>query len=152
MLRQRFTEALKSALKSGDQRRVSALRLILAALKDRDIAAREQGNRDGIAEDAVLQLLSNMVKQRRESIKLYEQGNRADLVKQEQDEILVIESFMPQQMAEAEVQKAVADAIAEIGASGLKDIGRTMGVLKTRYAGRMDFGKASEYVRKTLAA
>lgn len=152
MLRQRFPETLKEALKAGDKCRVSTVRLIMAALKDRDIAARDQGNRDGIPEDAVMQMLANMVKQRRESIKLYEQGGRADLVKQEQDEIAVIEGFMPKQMAEAEVEKAVADAIAEIGACGLKDIGRTMGVLKGRFAGRMDFGKASEYVRKTLAA
>ncbi len=150
MLRQRLTDELKAAMKARDPRKVSTLRLILAALKDRDIAARGNGRADGIGEEEIHELFAKMIRQRRESIKLYEQGGRVDLAEQEREEIGVIEGFMPRQLNGAEIEEAVALVIAEVGAAGLKDMGRTMAALKAGYAGRMDFGKASALVKKTL--
>lgn len=150
MLRQQLNDALKAAMLSKDTRTVSTVRLILAALKDRDIAARPRGVADGIADDEILQMLQSMIKQRRESITLYDQGGRPELARQEQDEIAVIERFMPRQMAEAEIAEAVAAVIAELGAGGLKDMGRVMAALKERYAGSMDFTKASAKAKAAL--
>lgn len=150
MLRQELNDSLKEAMKAREQRAVSTIRLILAALKDRDIAARGRGKTDGIGDDEILQMLQTMVKQRRESMGLYEKGNRPDLVQQEKEEITVIEGFMPAQLGEAEVEQAVKGVIGELGASGIKDMGRVMGVLKERYAGRVDFAKASAVVKKHL--
>ena len=150
MLRQQFNEALKSAMLAKDSRTVSTVRLIVAALKDRDIAARGRGVTDGIGDDEILQMLSQMVKQRRESITLYEQGGRLDLAQQETEEIDIINRFLPKQMSEAEMTAAVKTVIAEIGASNLKDMGRTMAVLKERFAGSMDFTKASLIVKGQL--
>ena len=151
MLRQRLNDALKDALKAKDQIGVSTVRLILAALKDRDIAARGKGNKEGIAEEEILGLLQNMIKQRQESIVLFEKGGRCELAEQERGEIAVIERFLPKQMSEDELTKAVRDAIRETGANTLKDMGKTMAVLKGRYAGQMDFTKASALVKQALA-
>ena len=150
MLRKRLSDALKAAMLGKDSRTVSTVRLILAALKDRDIAARPRGITAGIGEDEILQMLQSMIKQRRESIALYEQGGRLELAQQEAEEIVVIQRFLPAQLSEADLAEAVRETIAEIGAAGLKDMGRTMAVLKERYAGRMDFTKASAVVKQQL--
>ena len=151
MLRTGFTEALKTAMKARQERAVSTLRLILAALKDRDIAARGKGNHDGISDEEIAQMLQSMIKQRRESIALYEQGGRCELAEQEREEIVVIEVFLPKQLDEAATTEAVKGLIAELGATGIKDMGRVMGGLKAKYAGQMDFGRASQTVKQLLA-
>lgn len=150
MLRQQFNEALKTAMLAKDARTVSTVRLIVAALKDRDIAARSRGVTDGIPDDEVLQMLQQMVKQRRESITLYEQGGRLELAQQESEEIDIINRFLPKQMSDAEMSEAVKAVIAEIEAKTLKDMGRVMAVLKERFAGTMDFTKASLTVKGLL--
>lgn len=151
MLRQRLNDALKTAMLAKDSRTVSTVRLILAALKDRDIAARGRGVPDGINEDEITVMLQSMVKQRRESISLYEQGGRLELAQQEADEIAIIERFMPKQLSEAQVTEAVKAVIGDLGAGGLKDMGKVMAALKERYAGQMDFAKASAVVKGQLA-
>lgn len=133
-----------------DSRTTSTVRLIVAALKDRDIAARGRGVTDGISDDEVLQMLQQMVKQRRESITLYEQGARLDLAQQEIEEIEIIGRFLPKQMSESEMTAAVSGVLSEIGATSLKDMGRAMAVLKERFAGSMDFTKASAMVKAKL--
>lgn len=150
MLRQRLNDALKDSLKKREQRRVSTLRLILAALKDRDIDARGRGVEGGVSEDEILALLQTMIKQRRESIAHYQQGGRQDLVQQEAEEIAVIEGFLPRQLSDEEVAAAVAEAIRDSGAAGLKEMGRVMALLKAQHAGRMDFAKASAAVKARL--
>ncbi len=150
MLRERLREELKLAMKDRDQHKLSTLRLILAALKDRDIAARGNGQTDGVSDDDILQLLTKMVKQRRESIRLYEQGGRIDLAGREAEEIAIIESFLPRQLDDDEMAAAVTEVIADVGAKGLKDMGPTMAALKQRYAGRMDFAKAGLLVKQRL--
>jgi len=152
MLRQTLNEALKTAMKARDQRATSTLRMVLAALKDKDIAARGNGNADGIAEPDILGMLQNMIKQRRDSIVLYQQGNRADLVDQEAAEIAIIERFMPQQLSGEAMGAAIRQTIGEIGAAGIKDMGRTMAALKEKYSGQMDFQKASAEVKQLLTA
>lgn len=154
-MRDQITSATKSAMKAGDKRRLSTLRLISAAIKDRDIAARvdEKGQSTGkeaIEETEILQLLQKMIKQRKESEETYRQAGRSELVEQEQFEITVIEEFLPAQMSEDEIRTAVAEVIAAEGAAGLKDMGRTMGALKAKYAGTMDFGKASAMAKELL--
>lgn len=149
MLREQLNDALKTALLAKDSRAVCTIRLILAALKDRDIAARGEGNTDGLSDDEILALLQAMVKQRRESIALYEQGGRAELAEQEAEEIKVIERFLPRQLDETEIETAVKAVIDELGAESLKDMGRTMATLRGRYAACMDFGRAGA-VAKTL--
>ncbi len=150
MLRTELTDSLKVALKAKDERAVSTLRLILAALKDRDIAARGKGNSDGINEDEILQMLQKMVKQNREAIEMYEKGNRPELARKEAEEIGIIERFLPKPMSPEEIQAAIEAVVAENGASTIKDMGGVMGALKARYAGRMDFGKASALVKERL--
>ncbi len=150
MLRARLSEALKAAMLQRDPATVSTVRLVLAALKDRDIAARGRGNSEGIGDPEILQLLQTMVKQRRESIELYARGGRADLVDQETGEIAIIERFLPQQLDEAAAQAAIAGLVAEAGATGIKDMGRVMALLKERFAGRMDFTRASAMVKEAL--
>jgi uncharacterized protein YqeY len=150
MLRQRLGDELKVAMKAREQHKVSTLRLILAALKDRDIAVRTSGRSDGIDNDEILGLLAKMVSQRRESIRLYEDGGRVDLAEREAEEIVIIEAFLPQQLNDGEVGEAIAEAIAEVGAKGLKDMGPTMAALKARYMGRMDFSKAGAAVKARL--
>lgn len=152
MLRETLNQALKDAMKAKDAQRTATLRLILAALKDRDIAARTSGDdRTGIPDDAILSLLQTMVKQRRESITMYEQGGRQDLADKEKAEIAVIESFLPKQLSESEVEAAARAAIAEVGAQGIKDMGKAMGVLKAKYAGQMDFAKAAAILKSQLS-
>jgi len=150
MLRQQLNDALKTAMLAKNARVVSTVRLILAALKDRDIAARSKGVMDGISEDEVLSMLQSMIKQRRESISLYEQGGRLELAQQEADEITIIERFLPPQLSEAEMADAVRAIIAELGATALKDMGRVMAALKERFSGSMDFTKASAVTKKEL--
>ncbi len=150
MLRERLSDALKTAMKAKQQRAVSTLRLILAALKDRDLAARASGNTDSIGDEEIFELLTKMTRQRHESIKLYEQGGRVDLAQREAEEIEIISSFLPRQLDDVETDEAVREAIADIGATGLKDMGRAMAALKIRYPGRMDFAKASALVKKEL--
>ncbi|HEX9568361.1 MAG TPA: GatB/YqeY domain-containing protein [Rhodospirillales bacterium] len=151
MLRPRLNDALKAAMKAKDELSVSTLRLILAALKDRDIAARGKGNKDGIPESELLSLLQSMIKQRRESIAAYEKGGRMDLARQEAGEIAVIEGFLPAQMSEAEMAAAIDAVIAAVGATSLKDMGKAMAALKQQHAGKMDFGKASALVKARLS-
>ena len=150
MLRQQFTDALKTAMLAKDARTVSCLRMVLAAVKDKDIAARPKGQADGIGNDEILALLQTMIKQRRESIALYEQGGRQDLADQELGEIAVIEKFLPTQMNEAEVAAAVTQVVAEVGATSVKDMGRVMAALKERFTGRMDFARAGAQVKSAL--
>lgn len=150
-MRDRLEEALRTATLTRDQRATSTLRLILAALRDRDIAERSKGNLSGLNDDQIVALLHAMVKQRRESIELYEKGNRPDLAQQEAEEIAVIEQFMPPQMTAAEVETAVTAVIDELEAKNLKDMGRVMAALRERYAGRMDFSRASARVKGELA-
>lgn len=150
MIRHRLNEALKVAIRNRDQRAISTLRLILAAIRDRDIAARGKGNTEGIGDEEILGLLQTMIRQRRESIELYEQGGRVDLVEQEQAEIALIQQFLPQQMDEAAMREAIDRAITDLGAGSLKDMGRTMAELRRRYPGRMDFARASFMVKAAL--
>ncbi|MBV8888685.1 MAG: GatB/YqeY domain-containing protein [Alphaproteobacteria bacterium] len=150
MLRHAFADRLKQAMKERDARTVSAVRLILAALKDRDIAARGEGNREGLPDPEIQRLLQGMIKQRRESIALYEQGKRPELAAKEQDEIAVIESFLPQQMGAEEIAAAARAAIAETGAAGLKDMRKVMDALRQRHAGIMDFSQAGPVVKQLL--
>ncbi len=155
MLRRELNDALKEAMRAKDGPATATLRLILAALKDRDIAARTkrqlEDDAEGISEEEIHLMLQTMIKQRRESIEMYEKGGRLDLVEQEQGEIEVIRRFLPEQLDEVAIGQAVKEVIGELGASNLKDMGRTMAALRERYAGRMDFGKASGLVKQQLA-
>ena len=151
MIRQRLSDALKAAMKAKEELSVSTLRLILAALKDRDIAARSKGKKDGIADEEVLGLLQSMIRQRRESIAAYEQGGRMDLAQKEAGEIAIIEGFLPQQMSEGEMAAAVDTVIKSVGAGSLKDMGKAMAALKQQFAGRMDFAKAGAMIKERLS-
>lgn len=151
MLRDKLNDAMKEAMRARDQAALGTIRLILAKLKDVDIAARTEASREGVAEDKILSMMQGMIKQRNESIVLYEKGNRADLADKEKAEIAVIERFLPQQMDEAAVAAAVREAITAAGATTVKDMGGVMAALKARYAGQMDFAKASAAVKKALA-
>ena len=150
MLRDDINNVLKDAMKSGDKRRVSTLRLVNSALKNADIEARGQG-KPPLGDDELLGLLQKMIKQRQESIELYEKGGRPELAAQEREEIAIIAGYLPSQMSEEEAKAAIAAVIKETGAAGMKDMGKVMGALKQRYAGRMDFGKASPIVKGLLA-
>jgi uncharacterized protein YqeY len=150
MLRSRLETALKEAVLARDEIATSTLRLILAALKDRDISERSKGNSTGLDATEIQGLLQSMVKQRRESIKLYEQGDRPDLVEREAAEITVIETFLPQQLGEDDIATAVAAMIDETEAKSLKDMGRVMAGLRERYLGQMDFSKAGAMVKERL--
>ena len=149
-LRDRLNDALKSAMLARNATAVATVRLILAALKDRDITERGRGNPEGLTDAQIAELLQAMIKQRRESIALYTQGGRPELAQQEADEIEVIKQFLPKQMTPDEVAAAIDQAIDETEAGSLKDMGRIMGILKGRFAGRMDFAKASAIVRQRL--
>jgi uncharacterized protein len=150
MLRARFSESLKAAMKAHDSRTVSTLRMVLSSLKNRDIAARDKGNMTGIDDAEISQMLQGMVKQRRESMALYEQGRRPELAAQEAAEIAIIESFLPKQLSDAELEAAVKEAIAATGAASAKDMGRVMAALREKHAGQMDFAKASGAAKKLL--
>ncbi len=151
MLRERLTDALKASMKEKNERSVSTLRLILAALKDRDIAARTKGNKEGLADDDILGLLQSMIKQRRESILLYEKGGRMELAQQEAEEIAVIEGFLPEQLSDEEMATIISGIIGEAEAESLKDMGKVMTALKDQYPGQMDFAKASAMVKERLS-
>lgn len=150
MLRTQLNEALKSSLKSQDKVALSTIRLILAALKDQDIAVRPERGDEGLDEKEILQLLQKMVKQRDESITLYVQGGRQDLADRERAEVEVINTFLPKQMEGDELRKAVEAAVKETEASSLKDMGRVMAALRERYAGQMNFSQANGIVKEML--
>ena len=150
MLREALSERLKTAMRAKEARVVSTVRLILAALKERDVAARTAGNPEPIGEADIQRLLQGMVKQRRESISLYNQGNRPELAAIEEEEIAVIESFLPQQMGAAEIEAAAKAAIADTGAAGIKDMGKVMAALRERHAGIIDMAKAGAAVKQLL--
>lgn len=149
-LRARISAELKSAMKARDSTRLSALRLINAAIKDREIAARGDGADEGMSEDAVLAILTRMVKQRNESARAYEEAGRLELAEKERAEIGVIEDFLPRQLDPAEITAAIDAEIAALGASSIRDMGRVMGALKSKYAGRMDFGTVGPQVKARL--
>jgi len=150
VLRDQINDALKEAMKAKEQRRISTLRLVNAALKNADIDARGQG-KEALGDDAILGLLQKMIKQRQESIALYEKGGRAELAQQEREEAEIISAYLPKQMSEAETEAAIAAAIAETGAAGMKDMGKVIGALRAKYAWQMDFGKVSGQVKAKLS-
>ena len=147
-MREKFSSELKLAMKAGEKRRVGTIRMIMAALKDKDIEARGQGKT--VSDENILALLQKMTKSRKESQEIYEKAGRADLATQESEEIAIIQSFLPSQMSQAEVEQAIAAAIAETGATSIKDMGKVVGALKGKHAGRMDFAKASALVKRML--
>ena len=150
-MRSRLNDALKAAMKAKEVHTLSTVRLILAALKDRDIAARCKGNQDGISDDDILGMLQSMIKQRHDSIEMYEKGGRTELAEQEASEIDIIREFMPEQMSDDDVDAAVTGAIAEAEAMSLKEMGKVMAVLKEKFAGSMDFSAASAKVKEKLS-
>ena len=150
MIREQIKSKLIEAMKSKDEKTTATLRLINAAIKDKDIDARSKGNMDGIDDAGVMSLLQTMIKQRRESISMYEKGGRADLVASEQGEIDIIQSFLPKQMSDDEAKAAIQTIIAEVGATSIKDMGKVMGAIKAKYAGQMDMGKASGLIKAAL--
>jgi uncharacterized protein YqeY len=150
MLRDDINTALKDAMKAGDARRVSTLRLVNAAFKNADIELRGQG-KGPLGEDEMLALLQKMIKQRQESVELYDKGGRPELAQQEREEIAIIAGYLPKQMSEDEVKAAISAAIAETGAAGMKDMGKVIATLKGKFAGKMDFAKASGLVKGMLA-
>jgi uncharacterized protein YqeY len=147
-MREKFSSELKAAMKAGEKRRVGTIRMIMAALKDKDIEARGKGKT--VSHEDILALLQKMTKSRKESQEIYEKAGRIDLATQESEEIAIIQGFLPQQLSEAEVAQAIAAAIAETKASSIKDIGKVVGALKGKYAGRMDFAKAGALVKRML--
>lgn len=150
-LRAQFNDAMKEAMKAKDAKRLATVRLILAALKDRDIAARSDGQRDLVGDDDILTLLAKMIKQREESAAAFDAGNRPEMAAGEREEIAVIRTFMPAQMDDAALKDAVTKTIAEVGAASVKDMGKVMAVLKERFAGQMDFSKASAATKDVLS-
>ena len=149
-MRTRLSTALKDAMRAKEADRLSTLRLINAALKDRDIALRGEGNEVGVTEADILAILGRMVKQRQESIRLYDAGGRPELADKERAEIAVIEEFLPRQLDAAETEAAIGAAIAEVGAVSIRDMGRVMAVLKARYTGQMDFGAVGPVIKARL--
>lgn len=150
-LRDRINTGLKQAMRDKDATRLGTLRLINAAIKDQDIAARGKGDSEGVTDSDLLAILGKMVKQRQESARAYEEGGRLELAEKEQAEITVIEEYLPRQLSEDEVEAAVNAAIAETGADSIRDMGRVMGALKSRYTGQMDFGLVGPMVKARLA-
>ncbi|HEY3916221.1 MAG TPA: GatB/YqeY domain-containing protein [Stellaceae bacterium] len=150
MLREQFSEALKKSMRDREALAVSTVRLILARLKERDIEARPKGNADGIADPDIQSMLQQMIKQRRESIELYDKGNRPELAEKERNEIAIIERFLPKAMSDAEAEAAIKGVIAAIGAASIKDMGKVMAALKEKYAGQLDPAKSSQMVKKLL--
>ena len=149
-MRAELDKNLKEAIKSQEKQRVATLRLINAAIKDRDIAVRSEENTEGVSDDEIILILSNMVKQRKQSIVQYEEGGRIELAEREREEIRIIQEFLPIQLSEEEIKKEVSKIIEGIDGLTIKDMGKIMGQLKTNYSGRMDFGKASEIVKALL--
>lgn len=150
-LRTRIATDLKQAMKDKAAERLSTLRLVNAAIKDKDIDARAEGNDDGVGDSEVLAILGKMAKQRLESARAYEEGGRLDLAERERTEILVIEEFLPRQLDEAETEAAVDAAVKEVGASSIRDMGKVMGVLKAKYTGQMDFGRVGPVLKDRLS-
>ena len=150
MIRDDINNALKEAMKARDERRVSTLRLVNSTLKNADIEARGQG-KEPLGDDGVLGVLQKMIKQRNESAELYDKGGRAELAQQEREEITIISGYLPKQMSEDEVKAAIADAVKDTGAAGMKDMGKVIGALKGKYAGKMDFARASALVKTALS-
>jgi uncharacterized protein len=149
-LRDDINESLKAAMKAGDKRRVSTLRLIGAAIKDRDIQGRTAGRDAGVSDAQIVEVLAKMVKQRQESLEIYDKAGRADLADQEREEIAIIQDYMPKQLSDGEMRSIVAAVIKDVGATSVKDMGKVMAALKARYAGQMDFGKAGAVVKAML--
>ena len=149
-MRERIAQAMKDALKSKDQATLSTIRLIVAALKDRDIAARSDNNHDGISDDEILSMLQTMIKQRNESAKMYEDGGRPELADAEKAEIVLIQQFLPEQLGKDDIEKAITEAIAQTNAASIKDMGKVMAHLKEQHAGQMDFSAASQMVKAAL--
>lgn len=149
-LRNELTEAMKNAMRNKDTIRLSTIRLIQAAIKDRDIAARTKDNCQGCDEDQILGILSKMLKQREESANIYEEAGRLDLSEREREEMTIITGFMPKQMSQQEIETEASKVVEELQAAGLKDMGKCMGVLKSRFAGSMDFGKAGAALKAIL--
>lgn len=150
MLRDDINNAVKDAMRAKDERKLGTLRMINAALKNSDIEARGQG-KPPLSDADILGVLQKMIKQRQEAVELYEKGGRDELAAQERAEILVISSYLPQQMSENDMKAAIAAAVAETGAAGIKDMGKVIAVLRAKHAGQMDFGKASGFVKAALA-
>jgi len=150
--RENINAAMKDALKNKDMERLATVRLIIAAMKDKDINSRTEGRNDGIDESGVLSLLQSMIKQRKESSSIFRQNGRPELADKEDGEIAVIESFLPKQLSDDEVSKIIGDIIAKTGASGIKDMGKVMGELKANYAGQLDMGKAGGVIKQKLSA
>lgn len=152
MIRDELKKQLIDAMKAKDEKKTATIRLINAAIKQKDIEARPSGKTDGIDDAAVLSLMQSMIKQRKESIDMYTKGGRNDLAAAEQSEIDIIQSFLPKQMSEEEIRSAIAFVIAETGAASIKDMGKVMGALRAKYAGQMDFGLASGLIKNALDA
>jgi uncharacterized protein len=150
MIRERISGDLKQAIKAKDAQRVSTLRLISAAVKDRDIAARSADNRDEVPDSDILAILAKMIKQRQESARAYEEGGRLDLATQEEQEVAIIRGYLPKQMSAVEVEKAIAAAIADCGACSVRDMGRVMATLKARHTGKMDFARAGAAIKQAF--
>ena len=148
-MREKLSEAMKDAMKAKDTRRLATVRLIMAAIKDRDIATRTPGH-EQVSDEEILQILAKMIKQREESTKIYAENGRADLADQEREEMEIIRSFMPAQLSEEKVREICAAVIAETGATGLRDMGKCIAILKERYPGQMDFAKASGIIKDLL--
>lgn len=151
MLRNQLNSAMKEAMKAGDKETLSTIRLILANLKQKDIDGRTSGSQEGLSDTQILQLLQTMIKQRRESLQMFEKAGRDDLAQKEKAEIKTIESFLPTQMDEGAVNDAIQKSIQAVGATSPKDMGKVMAILKDQYAGQMDFGKASQLVKQQLS-
>lgn len=149
-LRENVNAALKTAMRNKEAQRLSTLRLINAAIKDKDIAARGDGNDEGVGDSEILGILGKMVKQRQESARAYEEGGRLELAEKERDEVVVIEEFLPKQLNEDETAAAISDAIASVGAESIRDMGKVMGELKSKYTGQMDFGSVGPKVKSML--
>ena len=149
-MRESITAALKDAMRAKDAARLSTLRLMNAAIKDKDIARRGEGSDEAVSDADILAILGRMVKQRQESVRAYEDGGRMELADKERAEIAVIEEFLPRQLTEAEVQAAIAAAVAEVGAATIRDMGKVMGVLKAKYTGQMDFGAVGPLIKARL--
>jgi uncharacterized protein YqeY len=150
MMREKLSESMKEAMKAKDSLRLSTVRLIQAAVKDRDIANRGTG-KEAATDDEILQILQKMVKQREESAKIYDDAGRAELATQEREEIEVLKTFMPEQLSDDKVDEIVAAVVTETGAAGMKDMGKVMAILRERYAGQMDFAKASGVIKAKLS-
>lgn len=149
--RTELTNSMKEAMKAKDQLTLDTVRMVLAKIKDQDIAARSSGNQDGITDGEIASLLQNMIKQRQESAKMYRDGNRPELAEKEDNEISVIEKYLPKQLSDAEIQSVVEKIVASTGATSIKDMGKVMGELKANYAGQLDMAKAGAVIKQKLA-